>query len=167
MGCPMAVSQSVTKGIISNTQLMMPRFMEGMFRLDGEDVGQIVRWIGHDAVIYGGNSGGPLVNLQGQIIGINEVSLGSLGGAIPSNLAKSVAEEIIKSGHVTRSWTGMEFQPRLKGDKKPARRARSAASFPARPPTRRAAAGDLLLAIAGVLVGRRDSRSSCRRSTCG
>jgi serine protease Do len=117
MGCPMAVSQSVTKGIVSNTQLMMPRYMEGSFRLDGEDVGQIVRWIGHDAVIYGGNSGGPLVNLQGEIIGINEVSLGSLGGAIPSNLARQVVAEIIKTGHVTRSWTGLEFQHRLKSGK--------------------------------------------------
>ena len=48
----------------------------GQFRLDGEDVGQIVRWIGHDAVIFGGNSGGPLVNLRGEIVGINEIGLG-------------------------------------------------------------------------------------------
>ena len=68
--------------------------MEGQFRLDGEDVGQIVRWIGHDAVIFGGNSGGPLVNLRGEIVGINEIGLGSLGGAIPSNLAKEVAAAI-------------------------------------------------------------------------
>jgi serine protease Do len=152
MGCPMAVSQSVTKGIISNMQLMMPHYMEGMFRLDGEDVGQIVRWIGHDAVIFGGNSGGPLVNLQGEIVGINEVSLGSLGGAIPSNLAKQVVAEIIKSGHVTRSWTGMEFQPRLKTDKSthgvliggviPGSPADKAGLHP----------GDLLLAIAGKPV---------------
>ena len=80
----MAVSQSVTKGIVSNTQMIMPRSMEGQFRLDGEDVGQIVRWIGHDAVIFGGNSGGPLVNLRGEIVGINEIGLGSLGGAFPA-----------------------------------------------------------------------------------
>ncbi len=152
MGCPMAVSQSVTKGIISNTQLMMPRFMEGMFRLDGEDVGQIVRWIGHDAVIYGGNSGGPLVNLKGEIVGINEVSLGSLGGAIPSNLAKRVAEEIIRTGHVTRSWTGMEFQPRLKGDKNE-RGVLIGGVIPGSPADKAGLhAGDLLLAIAGTPV---------------
>ena len=89
MGCPMAVSQSVTQGIVSNTQLILPRSMDGAFRLDGENVGQIVRWIGHDAVIFGGNSGGPLVNLRGEIVGINELGLGSLGGAIPTNLART------------------------------------------------------------------------------
>jgi len=114
MGSPAAVSQSVTRGIVSNTQLILPRSMSGAFRLDGENVGSIVRWLAHDAVIFGGNSGGPLVNVAGQIVGINEMGLGSLGGAIPSNLAKSVAEQIIAGGHVKRSWTGMEVQPRLK-----------------------------------------------------
>jgi len=114
MGSPAAVSQSVTRGIVSNTQLIMPRNMEGSFRLDGENVGSIVRWLAHDAIIFGGNSGGPLVNVAGQIVGINEIGLGSLGGAIPSNLARSVAERIIADGHVKRSWTGVEVQPRLK-----------------------------------------------------
>jgi serine protease Do len=116
MGSPMAVSQSVTKGIVSNLQLMMPSlFWYSEFRLDGESVGSLVRWIGHDAVIYGGNSGGPLVNLDGEIIGINEVGLGSLGGAIPSNLARSVAEQLIAKGFVQRSWIGLEPQPLLRG----------------------------------------------------
>jgi len=114
MGSPMAVSQSVTRGIVSNTRLVMPRSLGGQFRLDGEDVGQIVRWIGHDAVIYSGNSGGPLVNLRGEVVGINELGLGSLGGAIPSNLAKQVVAELIAHGRVRRSWLGLELQPRLK-----------------------------------------------------
>ncbi|HCL91184.1 MAG TPA: peptidase S1, partial [Verrucomicrobia subdivision 3 bacterium] len=62
MGSPMALSQSVTLGIISNPEMIMPRSGRGerAFRLDGEDVGSLVRWLGHDAAIYGGNSGGPL-----------------------------------------------------------------------------------------------------------
>ena len=81
MGSPAGVSQSVTKGIVANTAMISP---SGRMVLDGESVGELVRWIGHDAVIFGGNSGGPLVNLRGEIIGVNEVGLGSLGGAIPS-----------------------------------------------------------------------------------
>ena len=114
MGSPMAVSQSVTKGIVANTSLMMPSLFGSAMRLDGESVGSLVRWIGHDAVIYGGNSGGPLVNLDGEIIGINEVGLASLGGAIPANLAKSVADQLIKLGTVQRSWAGIEAQERPK-----------------------------------------------------
>jgi len=112
MGSPMALSQSVTLGIISNLEMIMPRFFGPSVRmtLDGEDVGGLVRWIGHDAPIYGGNSGGPLVNLKGQIIGINEISYG-LGGAIPGNLAKGVAEEIMAKGRVVRSWLGVDVQP--------------------------------------------------------
>jgi serine protease Do len=102
MGSPMAVSQSVTKGIVANTSLMMPNLFGGSMKLDGESVGSLVRWIGHDAVIFGGNSGGPLVNLEGEIIGINEVGLASLGGAIPS------------TGLVARSWAGIEVQERVK-----------------------------------------------------
>jgi len=115
MGSPMALSQSVTLGIISNTEMTMPRFWGAnrRFRLDGEDVGSLVRWIGHDAAIYGGNSGGPLVDLQGKIIGINEISYG-LSGAIPGNLAQSVAKELMAKGHVRRSWIGLDVQPLFK-----------------------------------------------------
>lgn len=115
LGSPLALSQSVTMGIVSNTEMIMP----GMFwpfnrmTLDGEDVGSLVRWIGHDAPIFGGNSGGPLVNLQGEIVGINEISMG-LAGAIPADLAKEVADAIIRDGRVRRSWIGLEVQPLLK-----------------------------------------------------
>src|SRR3954468_2889340 len=115
MGSPMALSQSVTLGIISNVEMVMPKFFGPMGRLkqEGEDVGSLVRWIGHDAQIYGGNSGGPLVNLAGKIIGINEIRLG-LSGAIPGNLAQQVAEKLIKNGKVARAWLGFEAQPLLK-----------------------------------------------------
>jgi serine protease Do len=118
LGSPLALSQSVTMGIVSNTEMIMP----GMFwpfnrmTLDGEDVGSIVRWIGHDAPIFGGNSGGPLVNMQGEIVGVNEISMG-LAGAIPADLAKEVAEAIIRDGRVRRSWIGLEVQPLLRSSK--------------------------------------------------
>ena len=115
MGSPMALSQSVTLGIVSNTEMIMPRFFGpfARFKLDGEDVGTLVRWIGHDAPIYGGNSGGPLVNLRGEIIGINEISFG-LGGAIPGNLARSVAGQIMTGGRIQRSWLGLDVQSLFK-----------------------------------------------------
>ncbi len=111
MGSPAGLSQSVTRGIISNVAMMSPNI--GSFRLDGESVGELVRWLGHDAVIYPGNSGGPLVNEKGEIIGINEVGIGSLGGAIPANLAQSVAIELEENGYISRCWTGLECQPML------------------------------------------------------
>jgi len=117
MGSPLAMSQSVTLGIVSNKKMVMPQaFASARFTLDGEDVGSLVRWIGHDADIYPGNSGGPLVNLKGQVIGINEISFG-LSGAIPGNLAQAVARQLMEKGRVSRSWLGVEIQPLLKEDK--------------------------------------------------
>lgn len=117
LGSPAALSQSVTKGIVANTAMIAPKIMAGGLVLDGENVGELVRWIGHDAVIFGGNSGGPLVNSDGLIIGVNEVGIGSLGGAIPGNLAKEVARELIATGKVSRGWIGIEAQELLRGDR--------------------------------------------------
>jgi serine protease Do len=118
MGSPMALSQSVTLGIVSNVEMVMPRMfgLLGRFQLDGEDVGALIRWIAHDAAIYPGNSGGPLVDLRGEIVGINEIQFG-LSGAIPANLARNVANEIIAHGQVRRSWLGLDVQPRFKHGK--------------------------------------------------
>ncbi|MGJ8657532.1 MAG: PDZ domain-containing protein [Akkermansiaceae bacterium] len=112
MGSPAGVSQSVTLGVVANLEMIIPGNGGGS-RQAGERVGDLVRWIGHDAVIYFGNSGGPLVNLKGEIIGINEIGLGSLGGAIPADIAKYVSSELIKNGTVRRSWTGIFPQPIL------------------------------------------------------
>jgi serine protease Do len=112
LGSPLALSQSVTLGIVSNPQMVMPRTIAGSVSLDGEDVGTIVRWIGHDAAIYPGNSGGPLVNLRGEIVGVNELSFG-LAAAIPADVVRPVAEALMAHGRVTRAWIGVELQPRL------------------------------------------------------
>ena len=152
MGSPMALSQSVTLGIVSNTEMMMPRWRASRrFELDGEDVGALVRWIGHDAAIYGGNSGGPLVNLRGKIIGINEISYG-LGGAIPGNLAKSVAEQIIAKGRVRRSWLGLDVQPLFK--RSPEKRGVLVGGVLPNSPADKAGfkAGDLLLSMGGTPI---------------
>jgi len=117
MGSPLSLSQSVTLGIVSNTEMIMPDFIGRRDRLeqDGEDVGSLVRWLAHDAEIHPGNSGGPLVSLAGEVIGINEIKMG-LSGAIPGNLAKQVAEALMAEGKVRRAWLGVQVQPRLKHD---------------------------------------------------
>jgi serine protease Do len=115
MGSPLSLSQSVTRGIVSNPEMILPQASgAALALLDGEDVGTIVKWIGHDAAIHPGNSGGPLVNLAGEIIGINEISFG-LGGAIPGDLARHVVEALKRDGRVRRAWAGLEVQPRVDG----------------------------------------------------
>lgn len=119
MGSPMALNPSVTLGIISNQRMILPYKLNSfeMFTSDGENVGSLVCWLGHNAEISPGSSGGPLVNLQGEIIGINEIKY-ALGGAIPSNLVKKVVNDIIQNGKVKRSWTGLEIQPITKDEDK-------------------------------------------------
>ncbi|MFO7973669.1 MAG: PDZ domain-containing protein [Candidatus Hydrogenedentota bacterium] len=151
MGSPMALSQSVTLGIISNTEMIMPRWFGPSRRLDqdGEDVGSFVVWLGHDAQIYGGNSGGPLVNLEGEIIGINEIRLGGLGGAIPSDLARQVTSVLLEKDEVARAWLGFDIQPRFKHS--PMDRGALIANVMKDTPAAEAGlkAGDYLLRLAG------------------
>ena len=153
MGSPMALSQSITLGIVSNLEMIMPRLFGPMMRLrqEGEDVGSLVRWIGHDAPIYPGNSGGPLVNLKGEIVGINEISLG-LGGAIPGNLARRVSEQLRQYGRTKRAWLGLELQPLLKDSTSD--RGVLVASVLEESPAQKAGlkSGDLLVRVGDTLV---------------
>ncbi len=113
LGSPGFLAQSVTRGIVSNPSLVLPEQTAGKMMLRGEDVGMLVRWILHDARIFGGNSGGPLVNARGEIVGINEIGVFNLSGAIPGNLGRVVADNLIEHGRVLRGWSGITVQPRL------------------------------------------------------
>ena len=116
LGSPGFLSQSVTQGIVSNPSLVLPERTVGRMMLRGEDVGMLVRWLLHDASIFGGNSGGPLVNLRGEVIGVNEIGVFNLGGAVPGNLARGVAMQLVATGRVVRGWSGLTVQERLEAD---------------------------------------------------
>jgi serine protease Do len=115
MGNPLMLSSSMTLGIVSNTKRVFTDFtgteMEDMELDEGEKTGTFTRWIQHDALILPGNSGGPLVNLNGEVVGINELGSEGVGFAIPSNLARLVSQDIIHHGQVRRGWLGLSVMP--------------------------------------------------------
>ncbi|MDH5641572.1 MAG: Do family serine endopeptidase, partial [Nitrospira sp.] len=104
VGNPFGLSQTVTMGIIS----AVGRANMGI--VDYED------FIQTDAAINPGNSGGALVNLKGELIGINSAIFTQSGGymgigfAIPSNMANSVMQSLLKHGKVVRGWIGVSIQ---------------------------------------------------------
>lgn len=117
MGSPWALSRSVTLGIVSNTERILAGSDDdaGEMRFDRDQrTGIFNRWIQHDAAINPGNSGGPLVNLAGELVGVNTRGTffgGDMGFAIPSNIARTVAEKLIKHKEVPRSWFGLSLKP--------------------------------------------------------
>jgi serine protease Do len=104
VGSPFGLKRTVTMGIIS------AKGRANMGIADYED------FIQTDAAINPGNSGGALVNTRGELIGINTAIASRTGGyegigfAIPSNMAKSVSEDLIKHGKVTRGMLGVSIQ---------------------------------------------------------
>jgi len=110
MGSPLALSRSVSMGVISTTN----RFFPGEIRLpSGEKTGQYNTWLQTDAAINPGNSGGPLVNLEGEVIGINTRGVffaENIGFSIPINVVKETAKTLIAHGKVARSWIGVHAQ---------------------------------------------------------
>ncbi len=104
IGNPFGLNQTITMGIVS----AVGRSNIGL--ADFED------FIQTDAAINPGNSGGALVNTRGELVGINTAIFSTSGGymgigfAIPSDMAKSVMDSIIKHGKVIRGWLGVSIQ---------------------------------------------------------
>jgi serine protease DegS len=104
IGNPLGLQQTVTHGIISAT---------GRSQLG---VATFENFIQTDAAINEGNSGGALVSINGELLGINTAVIAKnmgnagvegIGFAIPVNLVRGVMSEILKSGHVSRGWIGV------------------------------------------------------------
>ena len=104
IGNPFGVGQTVTMGIVS----ALGRSHLGINTFED--------FIQTDAAINPGNSGGALVDANGNLVGINTAIYSRTGGslgigfAIPVSLARSVMEQIIQTGQVTRGWVGVEIQ---------------------------------------------------------
>ncbi len=115
MGNPMSLSSSMTLGIVSNPRRVFTSFtgsnIDEMELTEGQRTGLFTRWIQHDALILPGNSGGPLVNLQGEVVGINELGGNGVGFAIPSDLVSHVLNQALTYGEVRRGWLGLTFYP--------------------------------------------------------
>lgn len=103
IGNPFGLGGTVTAGIISARQRDI-------------NSGPYDDYLQTDASINRGNSGGPMFNLDGQVIGINTAIFSPSGGsvgigfAIPSNLAKPVIDQLIKYGRTRRGWLGVRIQ---------------------------------------------------------
>ncbi|HKC64578.1 MAG TPA: trypsin-like peptidase domain-containing protein, partial [Pyrinomonadaceae bacterium] len=101
IGSPFGLDQTVTAGIISKKERQAAAFTS------------FQQFLQTDAAINRGNSGGPLVNMRGEVIGINSqiaTSTGDYNGigfALPSNAASFVYQQIISSGHVRRGYLGI------------------------------------------------------------
>jgi serine protease Do len=103
IGNPFGLGGSVTAGIVSAR---------------GRDIhqGPYDDFIQTDAAINRGNSGGPLFNMDGQVIGINTAIYSPSGGSIgigfsiPSNMAKQVVDQLRQFGHARRGWLGVQIQ---------------------------------------------------------
>ena len=105
LGNPLGIGQTVTSGIVS-----------AKGRATGLSDGSFEDFLQTDAAINRGNSGGALVNTSGELIGINSQILSPSGGnigigfAIPSNMAKAVMDQLMKTGKVRRGMLGVTIQ---------------------------------------------------------
>ncbi len=155
LGNPFALSSSVTLGIVSNAHRVFTDFtgseLSDMELDGGETTGWLTQWIQHDALILPGNSGGPLVNLAGEVIGINELGGGGIGFAIPARVAADVLRHALANGVVRRSFLGFAALPVAKLGRQSG--ALISSVTPGGPAEAAGlAAGDILLALNGEKV---------------
>ncbi|ADI73878.1 HtrA2 peptidase [Methanohalobium evestigatum Z-7303] len=102
IGNPFGLEGSITHGIVSATGRVLPT----------EEGFSIPNVIQTDAPLNPGNSGGPLLDLSGQIIGVNRAKSGdNVGFAIPANKARKVADSIIEKGEYEHAWIGISMVP--------------------------------------------------------
>jgi serine protease Do len=105
IGSPFGLDNTVTAGIVS---------AKGR-ALNPTDYGKYEDFLQTDAAVNPGNSGGPLVTLEGKIVGINTAIASRTGGsvgigfAIPSSIAQAVMDTLIKTGQVERGWLGVSM----------------------------------------------------------
>jgi len=104
VGNPYGFDRTVSFGIISGKGRVLPNLpVENQLIND---------FIQTDAAIDPGSSGGPLVNLRGEVIGINSIGFGrGQGFTIPINTANEVKNKLLKSGTIQRGWIGIAIQP--------------------------------------------------------
>ncbi len=111
LGNPYGLGSTLTAGVISSPARDLS---DSRFRFEAAQLMKGV--IQTDAAINAGNSGGPLVNYKGQVVGVNFGGISSSGGsdgiglAIPANTARKVADNIISFGKVKRAWMGVNIQ---------------------------------------------------------
>ncbi len=118
MGAPWGMKNSVTQGIVSNTERLMVSLFEDETDYEqtlgqGQATARFYAWIQHDASISPGNSGGPLVALTGEIVGVNtrgNVFGGDMAFAIPGPIAADVVAKLIGDGRVLRSDYGFSVR---------------------------------------------------------
>jgi serine protease Do len=117
MGSPLSLARSLSLGVVS----CVDRYLDPLqFDDPDERTGLFNTWIQTDAAINPGNSGGPLVDLAGRVVGINArklITADNVGFAIPINVAKVVAAELIAHGRVERSAIGIHSQPLPRDDR--------------------------------------------------
>ncbi|MBL9080143.1 MAG: PDZ domain-containing protein [Planctomycetes bacterium] len=114
VGNPLALSSSMTLGIVSNTRRVFSDFLGNETEdldIGGQKTGMFTLWLQTDALILPGNSGGAMVNLRGEIIGMNTRGGAGMGFATPSNLLAKSLNQIVTYGEVRRGWLGVDIKP--------------------------------------------------------